>query len=416
MNTKIELAQSLTCQIKFSGPFVLERFMSLFIPGGPLESLGENIFGIVPLKQLNTYNVSFKRDKTHDSSKVMEETINRYNQYIPIELPCHTKIEIRFFHPKTPPKTITLWPVPHEMSWEQITQIVDNQQWGKAIQYSFGKHKKFPQFRNAYLHIQVENAQEKNIPNFILINDQEVLVLKPGESNSYCRRCKTKNHNNNNCPLNKTTTPSATYANATKNTLNYKRATQTLNQTNPKFTKHDEKLIKHTQNLLNLSKHQHNSPNTPSPCTVKMNPITEVGTSTALSPQREKKETTSRPVSPDVLPKSDNKLEPHIRAPPLSDEDEEISAETENMTTPKEIIDECSSSAYTESESDSNASLASSSSGGIPKDPITTLFKHSPALSKKKRRRSKAHSHTGMTPPIKNKNTNRSPQNTSKAS
>ena len=198
---KFELQRSLTCEVDYNGPFILERFMSLFIDGGPLATYGAHVFGITPLKKINNYNITFKQDSENDPKHIINTLINEYQNFQKITLPCHTQIGIKLYRPKEPPKTITLWPVPHEIAENNIIELIEEQKWGIFCKYEFGKHKNFPQFKNAFLHIQIDNYQPENVPDNIEINEETVLVLKPGESIQHCRRCKTKQHSHDECPV-----------------------------------------------------------------------------------------------------------------------------------------------------------------------------------------------------------------------
>ena len=75
---KFELQQSFSCEVDYNRPFVLERFMSLFIDDDPLAAYGVHVFDMMPLKKINHYNVTLKQDSEHDPKQTINTLITEY--------------------------------------------------------------------------------------------------------------------------------------------------------------------------------------------------------------------------------------------------------------------------------------------------------------------------------------------------
>jgi len=179
--------------------FDLNKFLALFVGNGHFVKLAEYVFGIIPLNsQTKAYSVSFKPG----NEAIIQDLLQIFGSFKEIQTPSHQSIRISFAKPKPPPQTITLWPMSHEVSHEMLQNLVEENGWGKMLKFQFGRHKHFPQFHNAYLHIQIDQYVPNAIPDKITINNNSVMVLKPGESNTQrCNFCKSKGHTIATCPL-----------------------------------------------------------------------------------------------------------------------------------------------------------------------------------------------------------------------
>ena len=103
--------------------------------------------------------------------------------------------------------------------------------WGKLEKYDFGRHRRFPNFGNAYFYLHFKDPILTAIPDAIKVNNRFVKVMIQGEEHlSRCGYCKAKDHTNPDCPVkssqprvqNHSQTPAnqhhQTYANTVANT------------------------------------------------------------------------------------------------------------------------------------------------------------------------------------------------------
>ena len=206
-------------------PFDLNNFLGLFVENGHFSQISEHIFGIFPINSQSKtyrYSVSFKPN----NEALIEDLLKHYGAGKKIDVLTHGSIQISFAKPKPPPVTVILWPISHEVTPEILKVLVESNHWGKLERFAFGRHKNFPQFHNAYLHLQINQYNPKNVPDNITINNNTVMVLKPGDANvPRCNFCKTKGHFVTTCPhknkqrqprLSSRATPNLTYSDAAK--------------------------------------------------------------------------------------------------------------------------------------------------------------------------------------------------------
>ena len=178
--------------------FELNSFLALFVEGGHFSNICKQIFGIIPINaQTKTYSVSFKPG----NQCIIEDLLRNYGKAKEIHNATHGNILISFSKPKPPPTTVTLWPVSHEVTPEILKNLVESNKWGQLERFAFGRHKLFPQFHNAYLHLQISQYNPNLVPDNITMNNNTVMVLKPGDSNvPRCNFCKSKGHTISTCP------------------------------------------------------------------------------------------------------------------------------------------------------------------------------------------------------------------------
>ena len=95
---------------------------------------------------------------------------------------------------------VTLSPMPFAISRQQLLALTSS--WGKLEKYDFGRHKRFANFRNAYLHLYFKDPNLSAIPDTIIVNNRFVTVMIQGEEHlSRCGYCKAKNHTTPDCPV-----------------------------------------------------------------------------------------------------------------------------------------------------------------------------------------------------------------------
>ena len=161
-------------------PFDLNNFLMLFVEKGYFFLISKQIFGIIPVNlQEKTYSISFKPN----NETIIDDLLSSYAAGKQINGITHCTTLISFSKPKPPVKTVTLWPVSHEVTPEILRQLVQVDSWGKLKRFAFGRHKSFPQFHNAYLHLQISQYNPNAVPDHISINNNTIMVLKPGETN-----------------------------------------------------------------------------------------------------------------------------------------------------------------------------------------------------------------------------------------
>lgn len=192
-------SRTLTATVRTNDNFSLNSFLSFFTEKGPFNYLSKEIFGIVPTNAYSkSYSITFKPEKSHI---IITKLLAEYGQEKLIQTPWHSQVKISFSRPKPPAQTITLWPVSHEISDQMLSDLTAENGWGKLERFAFGRHKNFPQFHNAYLHLQISNCILGNIPEKITINNNPTMVIKPGEfSIPRCNFCREKGHTISDCP------------------------------------------------------------------------------------------------------------------------------------------------------------------------------------------------------------------------
>ena len=170
--------------------FNLNDFLSLYVDKNPFAYLSSFVFGIIPLNaQAKQYLVSFKTG----NDTVMQELLQRFQYSQNVETLSHRIVKISFSKPKPPPQTVTLLPVSHEITFDMLKNLMEGNRWGKMLNFAYGRHKLFPQFHNAYLHLHINNYSPNLVPDKITVNNSTVVVIKPGEGNVLrCNFVKTR--------------------------------------------------------------------------------------------------------------------------------------------------------------------------------------------------------------------------------
>lgn len=176
--------------------FSTNDFIELFLDDGPLAQYKEYVFGI------SIHNHYLKIFAVNLTKEIPENLFTKLlNDYLtPQHLNTSTgfSIQLQASLPQKPLKMVTLFPVPFNVSDEQINQLTAS--WGQKVNHDFGRHKRFPAFRNSYLHIHFKTTIPENIPDTIKINEKFITVMIQGEEQiPRCGYCKMKNHSTDEC-------------------------------------------------------------------------------------------------------------------------------------------------------------------------------------------------------------------------
>lgn len=194
--------------------------MSLFRAEGPFSHAKKEIFGITQINHIRKlYSITFKAE---NSAEQMHFFKRRFSTRQLIHLNDGTQIGITVQEPRPPATTITLHPVPFETPLEEIADIVTQQQWGKLLRQQFGHYREFPEFRNSYLHLLIEDIKENNIPEQITINEKPVEIIMSSRKRNKCNYCKAIGHNIQECP--KKSTPPVQSKPTGKGIISYRNA------------------------------------------------------------------------------------------------------------------------------------------------------------------------------------------------
>ena len=176
--------------------YPINEFIELFLPNGPLEEMKEDIFGVVIHNYARSiFNVTFN---TAVESK-LPNIVDKYDRPTPLTSQTGKALllEVRYVNPPT--ETVTLHPVPHGITAQEIQAITRS--WGEMVAFDYGRHKLIPSFRNSFLHIKLKNLVKHALPERITINKHFVAVIPPGEDfHNRCGFCKLAGHLARNCP------------------------------------------------------------------------------------------------------------------------------------------------------------------------------------------------------------------------
>ena len=175
LNTK----QNGSLLFKISGygqaSFHENTFLELFLPNAPLHYLAEHIFGIVTHNyQHKIFNVTL----LPTSEAQLPQIVQRFNKPTPLKTQSGNELllEVRYHSPPT--QTVTLHPVPHGITTEEILAFTNK--WEELSAHEYGRHKTIRAFRNSFLHLQIKNLKINEMPERIIINKHFVAVLAPG--------------------------------------------------------------------------------------------------------------------------------------------------------------------------------------------------------------------------------------------
>ena len=177
--------------------FDISDFIELFLADGPLSEYNTQIFGITTFNfATKVFTLTFNPDTAlADIKKFLAVYENGKN------LLTASGINITLFAKRPPPptETVTLYPMPHGVTWDIASNITNG--WGNLKSFEYGRHKLLPQIRNSYLHLKLTDINQQNIPERITVNQHYIAVTKPGENIALrCGFCKLKGHKSNDCP------------------------------------------------------------------------------------------------------------------------------------------------------------------------------------------------------------------------
>ena len=176
--------------------FDISDFIELFLADGPLSEYNTQIFGITTFNYATkVFTLTFNPDTAlADIKKFLAVYENGKN------LLNASGINITLFAKRLPPptETVTLYPMPHGVTWDIASNITNG--WGNLKSFEYGRHKLLPQIRNSYLHLKLTDINQQNIPERITVNQHYIAVTKPGENIALrCGFCKLKGHKSNDC-------------------------------------------------------------------------------------------------------------------------------------------------------------------------------------------------------------------------
>ena len=200
-NTRnLNVKQNRSLLFKISGfgqaSFHENTFLELFLPNAPLHYLAEHIFGIVTHNyQHKIFNVTL----LPTSEAQLPQIVQRYNKPTPLKTQSGNELQLEVRYHSPPTQTVTLHPVPHGITTEEILALTNK--WGELSAHEYGRHKTIRAFRNSFLHLQFKNLKINEIPERITINKHFVAVLAPGQALAErCGFCKLQGHVTKFCP------------------------------------------------------------------------------------------------------------------------------------------------------------------------------------------------------------------------
>lgn len=208
-------------------------FIELFVDEGPFNESAEHIFGVsVHNYYSKIYAVNFAETTP---ISVMENFLNTFETPQNLTTPYGKPIALQTSLPRKPLKLVTIFPMPFGITKEQVDTITGT--WGELVKFEYGRHKRFPAFRNAYLHVYFKTIEKQNIPDTIKVNNRNATVMMQGEEHiPRCWYCKKKNHTTALCPIlptrpqnpQSTYTRPKSYSTAIQQSNNYAHISPTL--------------------------------------------------------------------------------------------------------------------------------------------------------------------------------------------
>ena len=177
--------------------FNINNVIDLFLDDGIFQPYLDKIFGITTHNyQLKIYKVNFK-DTT--PKKILEDLYNTFCEPEIISTKNNIEFSIQVIRPQGFRQLFTLYPMPFDVSNENIQEIANN--WGSVKHYEFGKHKKCPIILNHYLHLFIENFNRKNVPDALIFRNRFISVSVDGKpQKEKWNYCKATSHEIENCP------------------------------------------------------------------------------------------------------------------------------------------------------------------------------------------------------------------------
>ena len=179
-------------------PFDQNDFIELFLDDAPFAYLRDSVFGIsIHNYQNKIYTLNFIPDT---DPKLIETFFLNYQNPRSVNTIQGFAVTVTVNTPQKPLHMVTLYPMPFAISHQQLLSLTSS--WGKLEKYDFGRHKRFPNFRNAYLRLYFKDPNLSAIPDTIKVNNRFVTVMMQGEEHLFrCGYCKAKNHTTPDCPV-----------------------------------------------------------------------------------------------------------------------------------------------------------------------------------------------------------------------
>ena len=173
-------------------------FIELFLDKGPLNYLCDFLFGLTTHNyQTKIYAINFLNNT---SPIIIENFLKRYEEPFSIATADGQHITLQTTLPPKPLQMITLHPMPFSVTHQHLLSLTRS--WGVLEKSAFGRHKRYPAFRNSYLHLHFKNVNPASIPDTIRVNNKYVTVMIQGEEHiPRCGYCKQKFHVTSDCPI-----------------------------------------------------------------------------------------------------------------------------------------------------------------------------------------------------------------------
>ena len=175
--------------------FDTNDFVELFLPKYPLHQYSDLIDGIASLNYLHkTFNI-----RLSNPASTLQPILDKFQDGVWTTLPNGNKIKISATKLLPPIQTVTLYPLPHGVTFAQIKALTTT--WGTLVSANYGRYRTLPHIKNAYFHIKLRDLKTTNVPKRITVNGHYVAVMTPGENGILrCGLCKAKGHKTNDCP------------------------------------------------------------------------------------------------------------------------------------------------------------------------------------------------------------------------
>ena len=177
--------------------FDINDFIELFLSDGPLNQYSQSIYGITTFNYTTkVFTLTFNLDTAAEN---IREFLNTFSNGKELTTSNGTVITLLAKRLPPPTDTITLYPMPHGVTYDTLTSITSG--WGQLKSFDYGRHKLLPQIKNSYLHLKLSGVNSAIIPQRITVNQHYVAVLKPGDNITFrCGFCKLQGHKTSDCP------------------------------------------------------------------------------------------------------------------------------------------------------------------------------------------------------------------------
>lgn len=250
-------------------------FIELFLENGPFQYLFSNLVGCSSFNHYKQiFSITFNKET---ESSIISDLLVKFLEPKTITGSNGIDYQVQINRPQKSQQMVTLYPMSHNITEEHIKTIT--QDWGKLVNYKFGRHRRCPILLNNYLHIFISDLKKEKIPDTIKINSKTITILIQGEENvPRCGYCKQRSHVIQNCP-NK------------PQSREFRPHPQNLNTYAAKAS------------LINNNKHTSLKLFTPPP-----RPSIPSTSKSIFSPVKNKSQSPQRPITPQIFPPTSNIL------------------------------------------------------------------------------------------------------------